>query len=60
MKPASLMTQYQQGQLVSRDLQQMLVDYAAEARFDRELHDDVDIYSDLQERKGERQFSGTS
>ena len=47
-KPTSLMTQYQNGQLASRELQNMMVDYAAEARFDRDMHDDIDLYLDRQ------------
>ena len=56
MKPASLMTQYQNGQLATRDLQQMMVDYAADARFDREMHDDIDLYTDSKDKKGCREF----
>ena len=44
--PTSLMTQYQQGQLILPELQQMLADYAAEARFERDMHDDIDLYAD--------------
>ena len=36
-RPTSQMTQYLHGQLVGRDLQQMLADYAADGRFEREL-----------------------
>ena len=45
-KPKSLMTLYSEGCLISRDLQDMMVDYAADARFDREMHDEVDLYAD--------------
>ena len=47
-RPKSLMTQYAEGQLILPELQQMLADYAAEARFDRDMHDDIDIYADRQ------------
>jgi len=40
--PKSLMTQYQEGCLVSRELRDMLTDDAAQARFDREMCDDLD------------------
>lgn len=40
-KPKALMTQYAEGCLVARELQDMLVNYAADARFDREMVDDV-------------------
>lgn len=36
-KHQSLMTQYLEGKLVSRELNDMLNDYAAESRFEREL-----------------------
>ena len=36
-KPTSLMTQYLNGQLTTRDLQDMMVEYAADARFERDL-----------------------
>lgn len=38
-EPKSLMTQYVEGSLVSRDLQDMMVEYAAQARFDDEFKD---------------------
>ena len=38
-KPKSLMTQYLEGSLVSRDLRDMMVAYAQEARFDDEFKD---------------------
>lgn len=50
-KPTALMTQYANGQLVSRELQQMLVDYNADSRFDRELHDDIDLWADRHKDK---------
>ena len=34
--------------MILPELQQMLADYAAEARFDRDMHDDIDIYADRQ------------
>lgn len=58
MKPTALMTQYAEGQLVSRDLQNMMVDYAAQARFDRDMHDDVDLYVDQQCADDALKFSG--
>ena len=45
VKPKSLATQYAEGCLISRELQDMMVDYAAQARFDREMADDVDLAS---------------
>ena len=42
-RPKSLMTLYAEGSLISRELTNMMVDYAAEARFDREMVDDVDL-----------------
>ena len=38
------MTQYIEGTIVSRELRDMLNDCAAEARFEREMHDDSDLY----------------
>lgn len=46
IKPTSLMTQYQNGQLATRELQQMMADYNSDSRFDRELVDDIDAWSD--------------
>ena len=40
--PKSLMTQYAEGQLVGRELNDMMTDYAAQVRFDREMVDDFD------------------
>lgn len=45
-KPTSLMTQYQNGQLATRELQQMMADYNSDSRFDRELTDDIDSWRD--------------
>ena len=44
-KPKSLMTQYAEGCLVGQILQDMMVDYAAQANFDREMADDVEQLS---------------
>ncbi len=41
-KPKALMTQYVEGCLISRELQDMMVDYARENDFDREMADDVE------------------
>ena len=38
--PKALMTQYAEGCLISRELQDMMVDYAAQARFDSEMVDE--------------------
>ena len=45
MSGKSLMTQYIEGTIVSRELRDMLNDFAAEARFEREMRDDIDLYS---------------
>jgi hypothetical protein len=45
-EPKALMTQYVEGQLVSRELNQMLNDYAADGRFDAALADDVELYAE--------------
>lgn len=45
MKTKSLMTQYAEGSLISRDLHQMMHDYAAEVRFEREMTDDFDGFA---------------
>ncbi|MEE8481957.1 MAG: hypothetical protein V3S12_01260 [Acidiferrobacterales bacterium] len=42
-EPKSLMTQYAEGCLISRELQDMMVDYAAQARFDSEMVDDFEL-----------------
>lgn len=44
-KPTSLMTQYTEGCLVGQILQDMMIDYAAQANFDREMVDDVELLS---------------
>lgn len=54
MSGKSLMAQYAEGQLVSRELNQMMVDYTAQARFDREMVDDIDLYADRQQSTKER------
>ncbi len=46
MSGKALMTQYIEGCLVSRELNDMMVEYAAQARFDREMVDDIDLYVD--------------
>ena len=43
--PKSLMSYYIQGAIISRELEHMMLDYAANARFDRELADDLEAYS---------------
>jgi len=44
----SLMAQYAEGQLIGRELNDMMREYAAQARFDREMVDDIDLYADRQ------------
>ena len=39
VEPKSLLTQYLEGSLVSRQLRDMMIDYAQEARFDDEFKD---------------------
>ena len=39
------MTYYAEGSLISRELSEMMADYAAQARFDRDMVDDVDLLS---------------
>ncbi len=47
-KPKSLMTYYAEGSIISRELEHMMLDYAADARFDRELADDLEVFNDRQ------------
>lgn len=46
--PKSLMRLYVEGSIISRELEHMMHDYAAEMRFERELTDDADLYADRQ------------
>ncbi len=46
MSGKALMTQYAEGSLVSRELRDMMTKYAADARFDREMIDDIDLYNE--------------
>ena len=50
-EPKALMTQYAEGSLASRELQEMMASYAANARFSRDLCDDAEFYvvSDIDE-----------
>ena len=41
----ALMTQYIEGSIIGRELENMLLESAASARFDRELADDLELYS---------------
>jgi hypothetical protein len=45
-QPKSLMTYYAEGQLISRELNQMLNDYAADGRFEAALADDAELYAE--------------
>lgn len=53
--PKALMTQYAEGTLASRELIDMMNEYAADARFNRELHDEIDLYAD---RKQAQPYGG--
>ncbi len=55
MSGKALMTQYTEGALIGRELQEMMADYAASAHFDREMTDDIDLYND---RKYAEKHSG--
>ena len=46
MSGKALMTQYAEGSLVSHELHDMMAKYAADARFDREMVDDIDLYNE--------------
>ena len=46
MQPKSLMTYYIEGSIISRELEHMMLDYNADARFDRELTESLDDYTD--------------
>lgn len=48
MNGKATMTQYAEGSLVSQDLHDMMHEYAADARFEREMVDDIDLYNDRQ------------
>ncbi len=60
--PKALMTHYAEGTLISRELNDMMVDYAAQARFDREMVDDIELstgepwgkYAHTQRKTGEK------
>jgi hypothetical protein len=56
--PKSLMTLYQEGALISRELKQMMVDYAAEARFDLEMTDESELWIDTQQARRPLNFNG--
>jgi vacuolar-type H+-ATPase catalytic subunit A/Vma1 len=45
------MTHYTEGAIISRELEQMMHDYAAEARFDRELADDLELFTERKQRQ---------
>ncbi len=57
-EPKALMTQYLEGCLISRELQDMMADYSAQARFDREMVDDIDLTSGAPWGKYTRDGSG--
>ena len=40
----ALMTHYIEGSIICRELEQMMHNYAAEARFDRELAEESQLY----------------
>jgi len=42
----ALMTHYAEGSIISRELEAMMYDYAAEMRFDLELASDLDLYTE--------------
>ena len=42
--PKSLMRHYTEGSIISRELEQMMYNYAADARFDRELAEEAELY----------------
>tara|TARA_R100001143_G_C3360997_1_gene135695 strand:- start:22630 stop:22851 length:222 start_codon:yes stop_codon:yes gene_type:complete len=54
MKHSSCMTQYLEGRLVGRELQQMLADYAADGRFERELEEENFNWTDKRFSFGHR------
>lgn len=41
----ALMTHYAEGSIISRELEAMMYDYAAEMRFDLELASDLETYT---------------
>ncbi len=51
----ALMTHYIEGAIISRELEQMMHNYAAEARFERELAEDPELY---RERKLNTPYGG--
>jgi len=46
MSGKALMTYYAEGSLISRELNDMMTDYAADARFDLAMADDVELYAE--------------
>ena len=50
MSGKSLMTQYIEGAIVGRELREMLASETEQARFDRELADELDFNADLMVR----------
>ena len=42
----ALMTHYAEGSIISRELEQMMYDYAAQVRFDLELADDLEAFTE--------------
>ncbi len=45
-RPKSLMTHYIEGSIISRELEHMMLDYNADCRFERELTDTLQDYTD--------------
>lgn len=58
-KPKSLMTLYEEGSLISRELQEMMTDYAAQHRFDRELHEDYEFFGDVKRSRETANFNSS-
>ena len=44
MTGKAMMTHYAEGSLISRELNDMMTDYAAEMRFDLAMADDLELY----------------
>ena len=51
----ALMSHYIEGSIISRELEQMMYNYAADARFERELAEDHELY---RERKLNTPYGG--
>ena len=51
----ALMSHYIEGSIISRELEQMMHDYAANVRFERELAEDHELY---RERKLNTPYGG--